>query len=169
MALGDNNIKQGWRVGRSQNGDEVRWLPVATFSRGEHLAPLTVGISIEDVWLIDGGMGALVKLETSLADVGAFPLLEMKLPEVFAAITDGLLESGLSAEALARLPVTRIVSSALRSPSQHWPSDALNWAELLPVDDDMEDALTWLASKGTQPQRHAAMRILRKSRRVSRR
>lgn len=162
MLSGDMVDRQReWRIDTTKDGRRISWSPVVTFSRESGLPPLSLGISSELDWVLNGGVGPIVVVEPSSEIVGAFPLLEIDPAQVLGRLEQHLAEKHFDISLADKFPFSQIVAAALLAPTRHWPDDGLRWASSLMPDEKLARALVSLASSGTQAQRHAATRILR--------
>ena len=151
-----------WLVGKTNEDTVIRWMRLATFHPVDDRPPLHVGISDCNEWVIDQGTSGFARIGYGEDYSRAFPLMEIELPEVMNSISEGLQTAGLSGSQIKSFPVARIISSALRWPTRHWPNDALRWAAVATPDLDIEEGLSIIEATGTQSQRHTARQLLRR-------
>ena len=140
----------------------LRWLSIANLTA----ARIELGLSSDARWVRATSQSVTV-FSHDKPCVFLLPLLEVDLGEARRAVEQGLQARGLSAEFGIVFPFEDVVTTGLKSHSEHWAGLALKWAEQLPISPKLQSALKSLASNGpTQKIRHAAQKLLAQQRRL---
>jgi hypothetical protein len=103
----------------------IKWIPIIAFKEKN----LCLGLSKNGFWLRYSDNDVFEFVPGELL-VFLLPCLEIPRDFFFAKIKESLNEKGLSIEIIATFPLEDLYITALKSMSEHWMSQFLNWIDI---------------------------------------
>jgi hypothetical protein len=153
---------EAWKTShlRDSQGDIVSWLPITSLNSQQS----PIGLSADGYWVISAKDNTVVELLEGKPPVFLLPALERPYSEMVELIKTALEALKLPSQLIEWFPVEEIIILGLTGGLDYWADLALNWLEVLPLNERIVETLknTTNAKWASQGVRQRAQRLARR-------